>query len=273
MATGTPATAALTRAGIAFTLHPYDHDPRAEAYGEEAAAALGVVPERIFKTLIATVDGKLVCGVVPVAGHLSLKALAAALGGKKASMADPAAAARATGYVVGGISPIGQKSRLPVVVDQSAAQFATVFVSAGKRGLQVELAPTDLLSASGARLAVTGRASKGHARCIVRPRRPQGCSVSTPSINRAAAEAVFLDLLDEQARQGRHVSASRNAGNFAPKAFSKADMGKPKSLIGSNLPYRPARLLACLTHLGHRSRAEWCRADQGRPFGQCLAQS
>lgn len=150
---GTPATALLSRSGIPFTLHPYEHDPRAEAYGEEAATALGVDPERIFKTLIATVEGKPVCGVVPVAGHLDLKAIAAAVGGKKAVMADPAAAARATGYVVGGISPLGQKSRIAVVVDSSAEGFETVFVSAGRRGLQVELAPADLVRAAGASLA------------------------------------------------------------------------------------------------------------------------
>src|SRR5579875_1517251 len=154
MATGTPATALLTKSGIAFTLHPYEHDPRAEAYGEEAAAALGVDPARIFKTLIASVDGKLACAVVPVAARLDLKALAAARGGKRAELADPAAAARATGYVVGGISPIGQKSRLRVVVDASAEAQPTVFVSAGKRGLQVQLAPADLLRASGGRSAV-----------------------------------------------------------------------------------------------------------------------
>ena len=123
MATGTPATALLTSADRAFTLHPYDHDPRAEAYGDEAAAALGVDPARIFKTLIATVDGKLACAVVPVAARLDLKAFAAAVGGKRAELAEPAAAARATGYVVGGISPIGQKARLPVVVDESAQAF------------------------------------------------------------------------------------------------------------------------------------------------------
>jgi Cys-tRNA(Pro)/Cys-tRNA(Cys) deacylase len=150
---GTPATAVLTAAKAPFTLHPYEHDPRAEAYGEEAAAALGVEPTRIFKTLIALVDGKLTCGVVPVAARLDLKALAAAVGGKRAVMAEPAAAARATGYVVGGISPIGQKTRLPVVVDATAEAFETVFVSAGKRGLQVELAPGDLLRAANARFA------------------------------------------------------------------------------------------------------------------------
>jgi Cys-tRNA(Pro)/Cys-tRNA(Cys) deacylase len=153
MATGTPATALLTKQKIPFTLHPYDHDPRAQAYGEEAAAALGVEPSRIFKTLIAAVDGKLACAVVPVAARLDLKAFAAAVGGKRAELADPAAAARATGYVVGGISPIGQKARLRVVVDASVAAFPTVFVSAGKRGLQVELAPADLLAAAGASTA------------------------------------------------------------------------------------------------------------------------
>lgn len=153
MATGTPATALLTRAEVAFTLHPYPHDPRADAFGHEAAAALGVSPERIFKTLIASVDGTLVCAVVPVAGRLDLKALAAAVGGKRAELAEPAAAARATGYVVGGISPLGQKSRLRVVLDSSAPSFPTVYVSAGKRGLQVELAPDDLARLAPAELA------------------------------------------------------------------------------------------------------------------------
>jgi len=150
---GTPATALLTKHKVPFTLHPYEHDPRAEAYGEEAASALGVAPERMFKTLIADVGGKLVCGVVPVAGRLDLKALAAAVGGKKAEMADPTAAARATGYVVGGISPLGQRSQLRIVIDTSAADFETVFVSAGKRGLQMELAPSDLVRAASATLA------------------------------------------------------------------------------------------------------------------------
>lgn len=153
MATGTPATALLMRAGIPFTLHPYRHDPRGHAFGEEAAAALGVDPRRIFKTLIASVEGRLACAVVPVAARLDLKALAAALGGKRAELAEPAAAARATGYVVGGISPLGQRSRLPVVVDASVEAFDTVYVSAGRRGLQVELAPADLLAAAEATLA------------------------------------------------------------------------------------------------------------------------
>jgi len=153
VATGTPATALLAKAKVPFALHPYDHEPRAEAFGDEAAAALGVAPERIFKTLIADVDRHLVCGVVPVAGRLDLKALAAALGAKRGELADPAAAARATGYVIGGISPLAQKSRLPVVVDDSASGFETVYVSAGRRGLQVELAPGDLVRLTQARLA------------------------------------------------------------------------------------------------------------------------
>ncbi len=148
MATATPATALLTRLKIPFTLHPYEHDPRAHAYGDEAAEQLGIDPARIFKTLIASVDGKLACAVVPVAARLDLKALAAAVGGKRAELAEPAAAARSTGYVVGGISPIGQKQRLRVVVDTSAQDFDTVYVSAGKRGLQVELSPADLLRAA-----------------------------------------------------------------------------------------------------------------------------
>jgi Cys-tRNA(Pro)/Cys-tRNA(Cys) deacylase len=153
VATGTPATAQLTRLGIEFHLHPYRHDPRAGAYGEEAAAALGIDPARIFKTLIATVDGQLACAVVPVAGRLDPKAFAAAIGGKRAELAEPAAAARATGYVVGGISPIGQKGRRRIVVDASAEGFPTVYVSAGKRGLQVELAPADLIRAADAEFA------------------------------------------------------------------------------------------------------------------------
>lgn len=153
MATGTPATALLTKEKVPFTLHPYDHDPRAEAFGDEAADALGIPKERIFKTLIAVVEGKMICAVVPVAGKLDLKALAAAVGGKRGEMAEPAAAARATGYVVGGISPLGQRSRLAVVIDGSADQFETVYVSAGKRGLQVQLAPADLVRLTGGRLA------------------------------------------------------------------------------------------------------------------------
>lgn len=147
---GTPATVALTRAGVPFTLHPYVHDEAAESYGEEAAAALGLEPTRIFKTLLADVGGELVVAVVPVAQQLDLKALAAALGAKRATLAAPAAATRSTGYVLGGISPFGQRTRLRTVVDVSAGDHPTVFVSAGRRGLQVELDPADLLRVTGA---------------------------------------------------------------------------------------------------------------------------
>lgn len=153
MATGTPATALLRRAGVTFSLHDYHHDPRAAEFGAEAAAALGVAPERMFKTLIAAVGRDLACGVVPVSGHLDLKALAAAVGGKRAELADPTVAARATGYVVGGISPLGQKSRIRIVVDSSATGFDTVYVSAGRRGLQLQLSPDDLVRLTGAQLA------------------------------------------------------------------------------------------------------------------------
>ena len=154
---GTPATVALTRAGVAFTLHPYDHDPRAESYGLEAAQALGVEPARVFKTLMATLDGSLVVGIVPVSAQLDLKALARALGGSKAAMAEVAAAERATGYVAGGISPVGQKRAHPTVVDDSALAFGTVFVSGGRRGLDVELAPADLVALTSAVTAPISR--------------------------------------------------------------------------------------------------------------------
>ena len=145
-AAGTPATVALTRAGIAFTAHAYEHDPRAAAYGLEAAEKLGLDPERVFKTLLANVDGGLVVGIVPVAMQLDLKALAQALGGKRAEMADPAVAERKTGYVVGGISPIGQKTPLPTVLDETAILAETIFVSGGRRGLDLEVAPDDLIA-------------------------------------------------------------------------------------------------------------------------------
>ena len=156
---GTPATALLARLGIAHSVHAYDHGPRRGAYGLEASDALGVPPERVFKTLVAEVDAALTVGVVPVAGQLDLKALAAAVGGKKAAMADVAAAERATGYVAGGISPLGQRRRLPVVIDSSALGFVTVFCSGGRRGLEIELAPADLVRAAGARVAVIAQPS------------------------------------------------------------------------------------------------------------------
>lgn len=153
---GTPATVSLTRAGVVFTLHAYDHRADAASFGEEAAVALGVAPTRIFKTLVADTGGELVVAVVPVAQQLDLKALAAVVGAKKAAMADPALAARSSGYVIGGISPIGQRTRLRTILDLSAGEFATIYVSAGRRGLQVELAPADLVRVTGAQLATVG---------------------------------------------------------------------------------------------------------------------
>ncbi|MEV7977748.1 Cys-tRNA(Pro) deacylase [Streptomyces sp. NPDC086519] len=155
---GTPATVALTTAGVAFTVHSYDHDPAHPSYGEEAAEAMGVSPDRVFKTLVADVDGALTVAVVPVAGSLDLKALATAVGGKRAAMADPALAERTTGYVRGGISPLGQRRTLPTVLDASASAHLTICVSAGRRGLEVELAPADLATLTNATLAPIGRA-------------------------------------------------------------------------------------------------------------------
>ncbi|GGS71208.1 Cys-tRNA(Pro) deacylase [Streptomyces violaceus] len=155
---GTPATVALTTAGVDFTVHSYDHDPAHPSYGEEAAEAMGVSPDRVFKTLVADVDGTLTVAVVPVAGQLDLKALASAVGGKRATMADPTLAERTTGYVRGGISPLGQRKRLPTVLDESASSHPTICVSAGRRGLEVELAPEDLAKLTEAVLAPVGRA-------------------------------------------------------------------------------------------------------------------
>jgi Cys-tRNA(Pro)/Cys-tRNA(Cys) deacylase len=154
---GTPATVALARAGIAFTVHAYEHDPRTAAFGLEAAEKLGLDPERVFKTLLANVDGSLAVGIVPVAMQLDLKALAEALGGKRAEMADPPVAERKTGYVVGGISPIGQKTALPTVLDESAILFESIYVSGGRRGLDLELAPDDLVAVTDGRYAPIAR--------------------------------------------------------------------------------------------------------------------
>lgn len=162
MATGTPATVALTRAGIAFTEHEYERTPArsssaALGYGLEAAAEIGVDPDRVFKTLLADVGGVgLVVGVVPVSGTLDLKAIAAAAGGKRAVMAAPALAERKTGYVVGGISPIGQKSPLPTFVDETAQLWETVFVSGGRRGFDIELSPAALITATSGTYAEIG---------------------------------------------------------------------------------------------------------------------
>jgi Cys-tRNA(Pro)/Cys-tRNA(Cys) deacylase len=154
---GTAATALLEREGIPHTVHTYAHDPQHESYGSEASEALGVAPERVLKTLVAGVDGTLTVGVVPVCAQLDLKALAAAVGGKKATMAEPAAAERSTGYVVGGISPLGQRKRLRVVIDSSALEFPTVYCSGGRRGLELELSPTDLVRAAHATVAPISR--------------------------------------------------------------------------------------------------------------------
>ena len=141
---GTPATAALELAGVPYTLHGYEHDPRAQSFGREAVTALGVNASRVFKTLLVDTGSRLAVGVVPVMSSLDLKALAAELGVKKLVMADPARAERSSGMVIGGISPVGQKSMLPTVLDTSMRQHETVLVSGGRRGLDVELAPQEL---------------------------------------------------------------------------------------------------------------------------------
>jgi Cys-tRNA(Pro)/Cys-tRNA(Cys) deacylase len=153
---GTPATTLLNRRKVAHTVHSYAHDPRSESYGLEAAAALAVDPARCFKTLVADVDGTLTVAVVPVSGTLDLKALAAAVGGKRASMADPAVAERSSGYVRGGISPLGQRKSLRTVIDSTAIDAPTIYVSAGRRGLEIELAADDLAALTGATFAPIG---------------------------------------------------------------------------------------------------------------------
>jgi Cys-tRNA(Pro)/Cys-tRNA(Cys) deacylase len=145
---GTPAIAAAEKAGIRFTLHEYDHDPKAASYGLEAAEKLGLDPARVFKTLVVSVDGDLTVVLVPVEAQVDLRAL-----GKRAAMADPKLAERTTGYVTGGISPLGQRKRLPTILDESALLHETIHVSAGRRGLEIELAPADLLALTGGRTA------------------------------------------------------------------------------------------------------------------------
>ncbi len=154
---GTPATVALTAAGVDFATHAYVHEAGTASYGLEAAVALGVESGRVFKTLVASVDGGLTVAVVPVDAQLDLKALAASAGAKRAEMADPAAAERSSGYVRGGISPIGQRKPLPTVVDASALAFDTVYVSGGRRGFDVELAPADLVRLTVATVAEIAR--------------------------------------------------------------------------------------------------------------------
>jgi Cys-tRNA(Pro)/Cys-tRNA(Cys) deacylase len=154
----TPAILALERLGTAYTAHEYEHDAAAQSFGLEAAEALGVPVERVFKTLVAVVDDtKYVVAIIPVAGRLSLKALAAAAGGKRADMARPPDAERITGYVVGGISPLGQRKALPTFLDVSALSQQTIFVSAGRRGLDIEVTPADLIRHTDARPATLGQ--------------------------------------------------------------------------------------------------------------------
>ena len=152
----TPAVAALTAADVPFTVHRYEVGEELDTYGESVAAALGVEADRVCKTLLAVVDGDPVVAIVPVSGRLSCKALAAAAGGKKAELLDSAVAERLTGYVTGGISPFGQRRRLPTFVDEIVELFETIFVSAGRRGLQVELTPADLIHLLDAKTADLG---------------------------------------------------------------------------------------------------------------------
>lgn len=154
----TPATVALTKLGIPFEVHGFVHDPGVTDFGREAAEALGIPQERVFKTLLVEADGRLLVGIVPVSGLLDLKALATAAGVRKAAMADPAVAERKTGYVVGGISPLGQRTRLSTVLDESVLGFDTVLVSGGRRGLDIELSPGDLILATNAITAPIARA-------------------------------------------------------------------------------------------------------------------
>ncbi len=150
---------ALERAGVPFTLHPYRHNASAPSFGMEAARALDVEPARVFKTLLPEVDTELIVTVVPVSGALDLKAVAKAATGKRAVMAPASRAERATGYVVGGISPFGQRTKLPVIVDESVYTHPTVYVSAGRRGLDVEITPSDLMRLTSAKTANVGRTS------------------------------------------------------------------------------------------------------------------
>ncbi|MEY3734436.1 MAG: hypothetical protein RL347_1795 [Actinomycetota bacterium] len=150
---GTPALVILQRAGVAHTVHTYEHDPAAQSFGMEAAQALGLDPATVFKTLLAEVDGAAVVAIVPVAGQLDLKGLAAARGGKRARMMEVAAAERMTGYVAGGISPLGQRKALPTVIDLSAEGLPTMYVSGGQRGLDIGIAPADLAQLTNATYA------------------------------------------------------------------------------------------------------------------------
>lgn len=155
----TPAINLAKKEKISFSVHEYRHDPGSDSYGEEAAAALNISPQQVYKTLLVAVNGdnrQLAVAIVPVSGQLNLKAAASALKAKKLTMADPQQAQRSSGYMVGGISPLGQKKHLPTLLDNTAESFETIFVSAGKRGLEIELRPADLLRLTGGNFAVIG---------------------------------------------------------------------------------------------------------------------
>ena len=156
----TPAIELAKKANISFSVHEYQHDPKTDSYGEEASVALNVSPDQVYKTLLVAINGdnrQLAVAIVPVSGQLNLKAASSALKAKKLNMADPQQAQRSSGYLVGGISPLGQKKRLPTLLDDSAGQFETIFVSAGKRGLEIELNPADLLQLTNGSMAGIGR--------------------------------------------------------------------------------------------------------------------
>jgi Cys-tRNA(Pro)/Cys-tRNA(Cys) deacylase len=156
----TPATAVLDAAAIGYQLHSYDHDPATTSYGAEASAALGIDPDQMFKTLVIDIGStrpELAVAVVPVSEQLGLKQFAAVLGAKRAALAEAGLVTRTTGYILGGVSPLGQKVELPTVIDETAQLWDTIFVSAGKRGLDIELAPDDLLALTGARYADIAR--------------------------------------------------------------------------------------------------------------------
>jgi Cys-tRNA(Pro)/Cys-tRNA(Cys) deacylase len=149
----TPAVRALEASGVSFTVHEFEHVSGERDYGREAAIALGLDPDQVFKTLVVTTDGNLAVSIVPVSRQLSLKATASALGAKRAEMCDPSLAARTTGYVVGGISPFGQRKRLPTVIDETCDLFDTIYVSGGRRGLDLGVAPADLIAVTEAVVA------------------------------------------------------------------------------------------------------------------------
>ena len=158
--TGTPATVAIRSSGLPFTLHSYRHDPRARYFGLVGAQELGVDPERVFKTLVVQLEpghNALATAVIPAEHHLDLKAIASLCNAKHATLAEPALAQRVTGFVRGGISPLGQKHHMPILIDRAACEFPTIFVSGGRRGLSIEMAPGDVVKATGAMLAAISK--------------------------------------------------------------------------------------------------------------------